>query len=88
MPNQVPDIINGLFELFGGLVIWLNVRRLVKDKEVKGVSWFVMAFFAAWGYWNLYYYPYLGQTFSFIGGVFVVTANSAWVVLYFWYRRK
>ena len=83
----MPDIVNGLFELFGGLVIWLNVARLVKDKEVKGVSWVVMAFFAVWGYWNLYYYPHLGQMFSFVGGFFVVAANTAWVVLFLHYRR-
>lgn len=83
-----PDVINGSFELLGGLVIFQNVRRLLKDKQIRGVDWKVTAFFTAWGFWNLYYYPHLEQWFSFAGGVLIVLANVVWLALAIHYRRS
>lgn len=82
------DIVNGAFESVSGLLLWNNVRILFKQKQVRGVSVFTTAVFAAWGYWNLYYYPSLGQLASFIGGILVVTANTAWVVLAIYYTKR
>lgn len=75
------DIVNGIFEMCGGLLCWMDVRRLLQDKQIKGVYWPVRLFFAAWGWWNLYYYPSLGQWCSFAGGVLLVAGNTAWVAL-------
>lgn len=88
MHVQLPDLINGLFELFGGVSIWLNVRRILADKKVRGVSLVATAFFTSWGWWNCYYYPSLGQWLSFVGGVVIVTANSVWIVLAWRYRKS
>lgn len=82
-----PDYINGLFELFGSVSIWFNVRRLYLDKQFKGVSILPTAFFFAWGLWNLFYYPHLGQWASFLGGCSIVTANGVWVAQMFYYSR-
>jgi len=82
------DTINGLFELVGGIICWLNVRKLLIDKSIKGVHWGVQAFFSVWGVWNLYYYPSLGQWCSFWGGVFLMTGNAIWTVLAIHYIRK
>ena len=81
---STPDLINGTFESVGGLFIALSVRRLAKDKLVKGVSWVHAAFFSSWGYWNLYYYPHLEQWFSFYGGALLVAVNTIWL-LQMWY---
>lgn len=79
------DIINGLYETFGGVFITLSIRKLHADKRVQGVSWVPTAFFASWGYWNLYFYPHLDQWFSFIGGVGIVTANTIWLCqMWYW----
>ena len=78
---SIPDLINGSFELTGGLLCWANVRRLLRDRKVQGVDWRVSAFFSAWGFWNLFYYPSLSQWASFVGGLAIVVANTAWVVL-------
>ena len=85
-----PDHINGLFELVGGIFIWLNVRRIYIDKTLKGVSALPTIFFTSWGFWNLYYYPHLEQWFSFLGGVFIVIANCVWLyfVAYYWRKGK
>lgn len=79
------DLVNGLFELFGGILLCLNIRRLYKDKKVTGVSWIPVAFFTSWGLWNLYFYPALNCWASFVGGIVVVTANAAWLGMAWWY---
>ena len=84
------DVINGLFEGIGAIVSWGNVVKLYRDKHTQGVWWPAWAFFSAWGLWNLYYYPSLNQTWSFIGGVLLVGANLAWLGLlaYYAWRQK
>lgn len=82
------DMINGLFELIGSGFLVLNVLKLRKDKEVKGVSWIAVGFFFLWGLWNLFYYPSLDQWCSFAGGCCIATVNAAWLVMLIWYSRK
>lgn len=83
-----PDLLNGLFELFGSVMTWMNVHRVWKDKGYAGLHPAAIAFFWSWGVWNLYYYPHLDQWFSFLGGVSLVAANTSWVVLMRTYGRK
>lgn len=83
---MTPDVINGSFEVIGGLCLWWNVRTLWRDRLVKGVDWRVTAFFQSWGAWNLYYYPSLNQPFSFFGGLVIFAANSAWLALAWRFR--
>jgi hypothetical protein len=75
------DLINGLFEFCGGVLLWLNVRRLRRDGRVAGVSVAPTVFWTAWGAWNLYFYPSVGCWASWAGGLFVVAANAAWLGL-------
>lgn len=84
----VPDFINGTYECFGGAFLAYNCIRLYKDKDIKGISILTAAFFASWGIWNLFYYPYLNQWLSFSGGIFVVIANITWVIMAVYYKRK
>lgn len=85
--SWLPDAINGTFELMSGFFLWNNVRILVKQKSVRGVSIITTAVFTLWGFWNLFYYPYLGQILSFVGGLNVVSANLTWVYLAIRYSR-
>ena len=86
---MTPDFFNGLFELGGAAFALLNVRRAHLDREVKGVSWVAVLFFAGWGYWNVYYYPTIEQPFSAACAVVLALVNSAWVIqLYCYDRRK
>jgi hypothetical protein len=36
---MINDALNGAFESIGGVCIWFNVRRLARDKSVRGVDW-------------------------------------------------
>ncbi len=85
---MIQDVINGSFEAFLGVLIWLNVYRLHKDKTIKGISLIPTVFYILWGFWNIYYYPYLGQIISMIGGIFIVLANTVWVAMAIYYRNK
>lgn len=85
---MTPDTLNGAFEFLGSVMLWRNVLQLHRDKIVKGVHWSATGFFMLWGYWNLYYYPALGQWLSFAGGVSIVTANTVWLVQTLYYMRK
>ena len=85
---MTPDFFNGCFEAAGSGFIWLHVRQVLKDKAVAGVSTVATIFFASWGVWNLYYYPHLGQWWSFTGGLAIVSANALWVALLIKYRRR
>ena len=83
------DFTNGLFEIVGGCLVWLNIRQIRRDKVLKGISIFPIAFFTAWGYWNvLIYYPSYRAWFSAIGALNVTLANSIWVTYMIYFRRK
>ena len=75
------DLVNGGFEMAGAVLTWRNYVELKRAREIRGVYWPTQAFFAAWGLWNLAYYPMLGQWASFAGGVLLVAGNAAWVGL-------
>ncbi len=73
---MTPDIINGLFEFFGGVLLWANVRALHRSKKFLGVSIVPVAFFTSWGLWNLYLYPAVGLWWSFLGGINIVVYSG------------
>lgn len=82
-----PDCVNGVFELSGAYFVWLSVAKLRRDRQVRGVDWRTTGFFAAWGVWNLGYYPSLDQWASFVGAWAVTVLNLWYLVLLLWYRR-
>lgn len=81
------DLTNALFELAGAALVWVNVRQILRDQAVRGIFWPAQALFAAWGWWNVYYYgPHLGQWLSWGAGIVMVLANTVWVILAIRYR--
>ena len=84
----LPDTVNGCFECLGGLLVLKNCQRLYGDKQVKGVAPWVTAFFTAWGLWNIFYYPYLDQWLSFVGGLVIVAANFVWLAMAVYYAER
>jgi uncharacterized membrane protein YfcA len=82
-----PDLVNALFETIGALFIILSVLRLSQDKMVRGISILHVTFFWLWGVWNVFYYPYLDQTLSFVGAILVLAANSLWTGMLIYYTK-
>lgn len=85
---DIPDIINGAFEMFCALFICLSILKLHRDKKVRGISYAHMTFCTFWGFWNLYYYPHLRQYASFVGGVIIVIVNFTWLMQMIYYRKE
>ena len=75
------DLVNGMFELFGGIFAWINVYALFRDMQINGVYWPIWFFYSVWGLWNLYYYPELNQWISFYAGIFLTSANCLWFLV-------
>lgn len=82
------DIINSLFEFIGAGTFILNIRTILRDKSVKGVSWGFVVFFTIWNAWDLFYYPSLNQYISFIASFFMLAANLIWIGLAIKYRKN
>ena len=76
---QWPDIINGIFEAGLSFFLWKGVLKLRVDKAVIGFYWPTVVWTTAWGIFNLYFYPHLGQWASFTGGLLVVGVNLTWL---------
>jgi hypothetical protein len=85
---MTPDHINAAFEGAAAIILWLNVRRLWRDRELKGVSVLPTCLYFVWCIWNLYYYAHLDQMLSWWAGWGVGAANLSWVCLALWFRRK
>lgn len=83
-----PDLTNAGFELCAGFAVLNHCRVLWRARRVEGVSATSTAFFVLWGFWNLYYYPSLGQVASFAAGILIVVANVLWLALMLRYRRR
>lgn len=84
---MTPDMVTGTFEALASLFICLSIHKLYKDKFVAGISYIHVAFFAAWGYWNLYFFPHYELWYSFTGGMFVVLANTIWLTQLLYYTK-
>jgi len=85
---QIPDLINGAFEVSGGFMLLMDVFRMYKDRILKGVHWGPRVFFTTWGFWNIFYYPHLDQWASFVGGLFIVSVNTLWLGMTFYFIKK
>lgn len=82
------DLVNGLFQLGAALFIFNHCRVLYRDKLVRGVSIFSTIFFLVWGFWNLWYFPFLEQVISTIAAVAVTIANILYTYMMAHYLRK
>ena len=77
--TDMNDILNGIFEFSAGFFVYLHCVQVKKDRMVKGVNFAAVVFFTIWGLWNLYYYPSLGQWWSLLGSLGIVSVKTYWV---------
>ena len=60
------DSVNAGFELSCAILLWINVRTLYKDKQIKGIALSPNFLYLVGGLWDLYYDPFLNQWISFM----------------------
>lgn len=82
-----PDVINAGFETFAAIVSLLNIKQILKDKVVRGISIWPTVGFTSWGLFNLYYYPHLEQWWSATAAIGMVLVNTTWLGLVWRYRK-
>jgi len=80
--------VNALFELGAAFMVALSAYKCYLNKSAFGASPWTTGFFACWGFWNLWYYPQVGDWFSFGAGVAVCLANLSWTSLLVYYSMK
>lgn len=80
-------MVNATFEAGAGLAVLAHCAKLHQDKQVRGLSIPAVLFFTGWGCWNVFYYPHLGQFWSFAGGIFVTLANLIYLAMLVAYSR-
>jgi hypothetical protein len=85
---SLPDIINGLFEFAGALAGFWNVATLLRQGKVRGFSPMAYVYFTAWGTWNCFYYPHLGQWFSLAGTIAITVSNGLFAGLAIYFSRR
>lgn len=85
---MIPDIINGSLELIAAAFGLYNCKVLHRDKRVQGVSLLPTVFYTGWGLWNIFFYPYLEQWFSFFAGLTILIANVTWLRAALYYKRE
>lgn len=88
---EVADLWNAALELGGAYFISRSIRKLYRDKIVRGFAWEQVAFYAMWGVLNLFYYPAMGSWYSFYAGIAVTVTNltyTAMLIYYTWRERR
>lgn len=82
------DLINGLFQLGGCLMAWVNVRATWQDQRLLCVRVWTICFFNTWNLWNLWYYRPIWGVWSYLGGTLLAVGNTTWIVLICYVRNK
>jgi hypothetical protein len=85
---QYVDVITSLFQ-FGAVVFLLdNIRAIIRDKDLKGVSILMIVFFTVWGYWGIFMFYVLQQPLSMWTNIGIAVAYTIWFLLAVFYKSK
>ena len=82
------DFITSLFQAGAVLFLLLNVRQLWRDKELKGISLWMILYFTLWGYWGIYMFWDLKQYWSMLTNIGIAGAYTVWIGLAAFYKVK
>ena len=82
------DKINAFFPLIGCFFVILNIKKMMKDKELKGSQWFSPLFFYTGQGINVYLLLTLKQWFSFVTGAMLLCCSLTWWSLMMYYKIR
>jgi hypothetical protein len=67
-------------------VCWMNVRAMLRDKCVAGVSIAPSLIFLATNAYEVWYFTAYSQPLVALGAVSMVAANLIWIALAVWHK--
>lgn len=83
------DFTSAAFTVGAALFLLLNIRQMLVDRSLKGVSVYTIAYFTAWGYWGIFlFYAMPNMVLTFVASVILAIAYSVWLGLAIYYKRK
>jgi hypothetical protein len=82
------DLVTSIFSAGGAVCLFFHCYALLRDKDVKGVSFVPVWWWFAWGVWNLYYYSALNQPWSFYTSILVLVLTIVRLCLMIHYKRR
>ena len=86
---SIYDQINSGFVAIAALFYVMNLLKLIKDKEVKGISKISIAFFSIWNVWTLFFFIAVSEYWWTIGAyVMVSILNIVYITLMIKYGRE
>lgn len=85
---MMADLVNAVFESAAAFFVYLSVRRVWQHRAVRGISIIGVGYFTLWGFWNLYYYPALGQPISAAAAIAVCVMNCAYLASLIYWRKQ
>lgn len=80
------DATKGALEIIGAGIQLFNIVRIIRDKELKGVSFYYILFSVIANGYATYFYLFLGQWYSFFGVAIYTTITMLWAVLVLYYK--
>lgn len=80
------DFVNALFEIAAVGATIINIRQILKDKCIHGVTVIAQIFYFAWSLWNVYFYYSYSTMFSYWVSVIFCLMNIIWLVLVFYFK--
>lgn len=70
------------------IVCWVNVRQILRDKQVVGVSMIPSYVFMTTNAFEVIYFGRLLDWWSASGAVSMLVGNGVWVILALYYRSR
>ena len=83
------DQINSGFIFIAALFYVLNLFKLIKDKDVKGISKLSIVFFSLWNIWTLFFFLMVTEFWWTITAYIIVSVlNVTYIILMIKYGIK
>jgi hypothetical protein len=83
------DLITAIFDLIFVCSGISNVKRLIKDKQVKGFDWRNMCLYLAWNIWSTFViYPAAQMHLANVVNFVYMLTQVTWLVLLVRYNRR
>ena len=83
------DLITAVFDSIFVYAGVCNVKKLIKDKQVKGFDWRNMCLYLAWNFWSTFViYPAAQMHLANVVNFVYMLTQVTWLVLLVKYNRQ